>query len=185
MLQTDPAVSETTRIMRIFLVGFMASGKSYLGRELALLTGLPFLDLDALIEQRSGLSIAAWFEQRGEDAFRKYEREQLRSVVEWPDLILACGGGTPCFYDNMEWMNQQGLTIYLEVPTELLFRRLSKEKASRPLVAVLAEKELETWIQERLSSRLPYYRMANMVIDNSSVEAAATLLHDLHTRGFL
>lgn len=173
---------QTTIIMRIFLIGFMASGKSHLGKELARLANLPFLDLDELIVQRSGLSIAAWFEQRGEDAFRQYESQQLQSVAEFPNLILACGGGTPCFYNNMQWMNEQGLSILLDVPTAVLFRRLRTAKYSRPLVADLTEEELEKWINERLSARLPYYQQAAI---SFSDDTAARLYDELHARGVL
>ena len=171
--------------MRIFLIGFMASGKSYLGRELARLAGFPFLDLDELIEQRSGLSIAAWFAQRGEEAFRQYETEQLRSVEAFPNLILACGGGTPCFYQNIQWMNAHGYTVFLEVPTELLWQRLSAADNSRPLLAGLAQKDLEQWINERLSLRLPYYKQAALIFSDNTAQAAARLREALRTGGVL
>lgn len=171
--------------MRIFLIGFMASGKSYLGRELARLAGFPFLDLDELIVQRSGLSITDWFAQHGEEAFRQYEAEQLRSVDAFPDLILACGGGTPCFHQNIAWMNEHGLTVFLEVPTELLWQRLAAAGNSRPLLAGLDQGDLEQYINERLSLRLPYYKQAAVIFSDSTQDAAARLCEELRAAGVL
>lgn len=171
--------------MRIFLIGFMGSGKSFLGRELARLADFPFLDLDELIEQRSGLSITAWFAQRGEEAFRQYETEQLRSVDAFPNLILACGGGAPCFHQNIQWMNAHGHTVFLEAPTVLLRQRLSAADNSRPLLAGLAQEDLEQWINERLSLRLPYYKQAAMTFSDNTAEAAARLFEALRAGGVL
>lgn len=168
--------------MRIFLTGFMASGKSFLGKELAQLYGLPFIDLDERIEQQSGLSIAEWFEQRGELAFREYESQQLRAATMFQDLVLACGGGTPCFHNNISWMNEQGITVFLDVPTELLFQRLRTAKINRPLVAQLADEDLKSWIAERLALRLPYYQQAAIIFGDNTIQAAAKLYEELRAR---
>ena len=108
---------------RIFLTGYMGSGKTTLGRALAAEMGIPFIDLDHYIEKRYCKTIAQLFAEKGEEGFREVERRMLHEVGEFEDVIISTGGGTPCFFDNIEYMNAQGTTVYLDVPVERLHIR--------------------------------------------------------------
>ena len=123
----------------IFLTGFMGSGKTYWGRKLADAIDRPFYDLDQLIESRQQQSVAAVFSEAGEATFRELERETLHQTTALPPAIVATGGGTPCFFDNMTWMNEVGLTIFLDTPAAILADRLKHERAFRPLLATVNE----------------------------------------------
>ena len=154
--------------MRIYLVGFMGSGKSHTGRQLAQLLGYPFLDLDALIEERAGIDIPAIFAREGESGFRRREREALHSTRQLEEIVVACGGGAPCFFDNMDWMNRNGLTVYLEAPVEVLAQRLTPGREHRPLIAELSENELPAFIEEKLAGRDPVYRQSQILFSQGA-----------------
>jgi shikimate kinase len=165
--------------MQIFLIGFMGSGKSHTGRELAELLQRPFVDLDQAIEADAGLDIPAIFASKGEAYFRELERDCLRTMTGPPHRVVACGGGTPCYFDNMAWMNEQGLTIYLRASAELLAERLLKGRAKRPLLQGLSPEQLPAFITEKLAARTPYYMQANVVYEQETVreDAARVLYH--------
>ncbi len=163
---------------RIFLLGFMGSGKSHTGRRLGEVLGLPFVDLDALIEAREGMTVQDIFSIRGESFFRQAEQAALHTLQDYDQVIVACGGGTPCFFDNMDWMNRHGITVYLETPVEELCRRLLPEMAHRPLLQGLDASTLPGFIAERLALREPYYRKAQVVADlPGALEEMLVLLH--------
>lgn len=165
--------------MQVFLIGFMGSGKSHTGRRFAQLLGQPFVDLDRFIVAREGASVPDIFARKGEPYFRQLERDCLRSLTAPPQRVVACGGGTPCFFDNMAWMNKQGLTIYLRANAELLAQRLLNSSAARPLLRGLPPEQLPHFITEKLAARAPYYMQANVVYDQSEVqEEVATALYD-------
>ena len=145
---------------RIFLTGYMGSGKTTLGRALAADMGLEFIDLDHYIEQRYRKTIAQLFAENGEDGFRAIERRMLHEVGEFEDVIISTGGGTPCFFDNIEFMNAQGTTIYLDVPVERLFIRLCIARSKRPLIKDKSDEELRAFIIEQLEKRAPHYSKA-------------------------
>ena len=145
---------------RIFLTGYMGSGKTTLGRALAADMRLEFIDLDHYIEKRYCKSIAQLFAERGEVGFREIERRMLHEVGEFEDVIISTGGGTPCFFDNIEFMNAQGTTIYLDVPVERLFIRLCIARSKRPLIKDKDDEELRAFIIEQLEKRAPHYRKA-------------------------
>lgn len=145
---------------RIFLTGYMGSGKTTLGRALAAAIGIPFIDLDHYIEQRYRKTISQLFAERGEEGFREIERKILHEVGEFEDVIISTGGGTPCFFDNIEYMNEQGTTVYLDVPVERLFIRLSIARSKRPLIKEKNDEELMTFIEEQLAKRAPHYSKA-------------------------
>ena len=147
-------------MIRIFLTGYMGSGKTTLGRALAADLNVQFIDLDHYIEQRYRKTIAQLFAENGEDGFRTIERRMLHEVGEFEDVIISTGGGTPCFFDNIEFMNAQGTTIYLDVPVERLFIRLCIARSKRPLIKDKSDEELRAFIIEQLEKRAPHYSKA-------------------------
>lgn len=153
-----------------FLIGYMGSGKTTLGRAVSARTGVRFIDLDDYIEQREGCTIREIFATRGEAAFRDIERQALAEVCAMTDTLVACGGGTPCFGDNMEVMNSRGLTVYLDAPHSSLLSRLKEGRAARPLIASLSDDELGEFITTQLERRLPYYTRATLSFDSSRLE---------------
>ncbi|MBQ5663239.1 MAG: shikimate kinase [Bacteroidaceae bacterium] len=146
---------------RIILIGFMGSGKTTLGRALAKALGLTFIDLDNYIELRYCKSINQIFAERGEDGFRNIERTLLHEVCEFEDVIISSGGGTPCFFDNIDYMNAQGTTIYLQVPNDRLLTRLKIARNRRPLLKDKNDEEIEQFIAEQIQRREPFYTKAD------------------------
>lgn len=151
--------------MIIFLTGFMGSGKTYLGKALADQLGFAFLDLDALIEVGEGLCIAEIFGRVGEQAFREMEARYLRTLAGHHHLVVATGGGAPCFFNNMDWMNGHGVSIYLHAEPALLAARLAGEKEKRPLLRQLDDGQLLAFIESKYSERRPFYDRANLQFD--------------------
>ena len=157
---------------RIILIGFMGSGKTTLGRALAKALGLTFIDLDNYIELRYCKSINQIFAERGEEGFRNIERNLLHEVCEFEDVIISSGGGTPCFFDNIDYMNAQGTTIYLQVPNDRLLTRLKIAKSRRPLLKDKNDEELRAFIAEQLGKRLPHYSKAQYSFKADKLEDA-------------
>ena len=150
--------------MRIFLTGYMGSGKSTIGRKVAALLGMNFIDLDKYIEERNFKSVPDIFAQEGEEAFREKERQALREVAQFEDIVVGTGGGAPCFFDNMQRMNDAGITIYLAPDNETLAFRLLKSKTERPLIAGKNKEELIQFIKTALEKRSPFYEQSKIVI---------------------
>ena len=123
--------------MKIFLIGFMGSGKTTLGKKLARVLGYDFVDLDKVIEEESGVSVPDYFSRHGEDAFRQLERDCLRTRLPAGPVVVATGGGAPCYFDNMDWMNEHGVTVYLMLPPGVLASRLNGSR-NRPLISGLS-----------------------------------------------
>ena len=146
---------------RILLVGFMAAGKTTLGKALARDLGLQFVDLDHYIENRYHRSVSQLFADRGEEVFRQIERNMLHEAAEFEDIVLSCGGGTPCFFDNMEYMNTQGVTVFLEAAVDVIYTRLTIARTKRPLVTGKTSDELRQYITDMLVRRAPYYTRAH------------------------
>lgn len=144
----------------IFLIGYMGSGKSTVGRHVAALTGMQFIDLDSYIENRYRATVRELFARYGEDGFRTREQAMLHEAGEFEDVIVACGGGTPCFFDNMEWMNAHGTTVLLDVSIDRLHERLLRGRHKRPLIADKTDEELREFIVEALAARMPHYTKA-------------------------
>ena len=155
---------------RIFLIGYMGAGKTTLGRALAQTLGLQFIDLDCYIEDRFRKTISQIFAEKGEEAFRDLERRMLHEVGEFEDVIISTGGGTPCFFDNVEYMNGQGTTVFLDVPVERLFIRLSIARSKRPLIKDKNDDELRSFIVEQLGKRLPHYSKAQFTFEADKLE---------------
>lgn len=147
--------------MRIFLIGFMGAGKSALGKGLAAELGLKFIDLDKEIEKHFSKDVAAIFATDGESIFRDIESQKLAEAIEGDDFVLATGGGTPCFGDNMRKMNESGTTIYLKMSTDHLVQRLEPESETRPLLGGKKGHELWTLVHELLQKRDPDYLKAH------------------------
>jgi shikimate kinase len=149
----------------VFLIGFMGSGKSTLGRAVALRLGYRFVDADAFIEQQQGKPISRIFEEEGEARFRELEHLFLKEFQGRGNTIIATGGGTPCFSGNMSLINQMGRSIFLAVPPEALLQRLRQETAGRPLLAQKTDAELLRGISVKLAERLPIYQQAHITLD--------------------
>lgn len=151
--------------MKYFLIGYMACGKSRYGRAMAKEQGIPFIDLDAYIVRREVRTITDIFRSGGEQEFRKLERRCLWEVCElYESFVMATGGGTPCYSDNMEYMNRQGKTIFLNTDIDTLVERLRRGKQKRPLVRNLEDEQLHDFVAGHLRERMPYYLQAQEVI---------------------
>ena len=157
--------------MVIFLTGYMASGKTTLGRAFARANGMQFIDLDFYIEQRFRKTISRIFAEEGEDRFRQIEKSMLREVGEFCDTVISCGGGTPCFFDNMDYMNSRGITVWLNADIPTTVRRLIEAKEKRPIVKQLSDEELPRFITTHLNERIPYYSKAHITLDANSLES--------------
>ena len=156
----------------------MGSGKSTLGRALSRVMDLEFIDLDQYIENRFHKSIKALYGEKGEEKFRDIEHNMLLEVAEFENVIVACGGGTPCHRQNMEAMNARGVTILLETPIAVLADRLCRPgaKSKRPLIAHLSDEEVMEFVNRSLSERMPFYLQAQMRFDSTDIETASTTI---------
>lgn len=150
---------------RIIIIGYMGSGKTTVGKALAKELGIPFYDLDWYIETRMRKSVKQIFDERGEEGFRKIEYNMLHEVAEFENVIISCGGGTPCFFDNMEYLNQQGDTIYLKATPDVLHRHLQMGKGVRPLLLNKSQDEIRQYIGEQLAEREKFYTKAKNILD--------------------
>jgi shikimate kinase len=149
----------------IILIGYMGSGKTTVGRQLALALGRTFYDLDWYIEMRYHRTVAQLFAERGEDGFRELERNMLHEAAEFEDIVLSCGGGTPCFFDNMEYIRSVGESVYLKATPEVLAAHLRMGRVERPLIKGKNPEELLEYIRTSLAQREPYYLQAQHVVD--------------------
>ena len=150
---------------RIILIGYMGAGKTTIGKALSKELGVVFYDLDWYIESRMRKTVSQIFAERGEEGFRKIEYNMLHEVAEFEDVIISCGGGTPCFFDNMDYLNQQGQVVYLKADPEVLYKHLMMAKTERPLIKGKSHDELLTFIQEQLEKREPFYSKARYTLD--------------------
>ena len=150
---------------RIVLVGYMGSGKTTVGKALSKETGMMFYDLDWYIESRMRKTVSQIFAEKGEEGFRKIEYNMLHEVAEFEDVIISCGGGTPCFFDNMDYLNQQGDVVYLKATPETLYKHLLMAKVERPLLKDKTPEELIAYITEHLKEREPFYGKARHILD--------------------
>ena len=168
-----------TSIPNIFLIGFMGTGKTHWGRIWASKNRLTFFDLDSKIEKAFRMTISDIFERKGEEKFRELERYHLRKFENKKNFLLACGGGTPCFSDNMEWMKQQGKVIYLKAAPKLILEQVISETKQRPLLKNIDPPELLIFIQKKLMEREPWYSMADFIlnVDTLDEDSLSILLH--------
>ena len=165
---------------RIILVGYMGSGKTTVGKALSKEMGVPFYDLDWYISNRMRKTIAQLFEERGEEGFRQIERNMLHEVAEFEDVIISCGGGTPCFFDNMDYLNQQGDVVYLKATPEVLYKHLLMAKVERPLLKGKTADELIAYITGHLKEREPYYQKAKYILDVSVLDNYDKINSSIH-----
>lgn len=150
---------------RIILLGYMGAGKTTVGKALSKELGMPFYDLDWYIETRMHKTVKQIFDERGEEGFRKLEHNMLHEVAEFENVIISCGGGTPCFFDNMDYMNQQGETIYLKASPDVLYGHLKMGRTVRPLLLGKTPEEVEVFIKEQLGERSKFYSKAKHTLD--------------------
>lgn len=148
----------------------MGAGKTTVGKALAKELGMDFYDLDWYIESRMRKTVSQIFEERGEEGFRQVERNMLHEVAEFENVVLSCGGGTPCFFDNIDYLNQQGPVVYLKAQPDVLYKHLHMGKTERPLLKGKSPKELIAFISEQLAWREPYYMKAQYTLDVSLMD---------------
>lgn len=157
-------------MIRIILIGFMGAGKTTVGKALAQELGVYFYDLDWYITMRYRKSVSEIFAERGEEGFRDLERRMLHEVAEFENVVVSCGGGTPCFYDNMDYMNSLADTVYLKAEPEVLATHLRMGKGKRPLLEGKSPEELEAYVRETVAQREAFYSKAKYSLDVSLLD---------------
>ena len=159
--------------MNIFLIGLPGSGKSTLGRKLAQLLDFTLVDTDTEIVAQEGGSIEAIFKLKGETYFRETERAILHKIANTPQhKLISTGGGMPCFFDNIDFMNQSGVPIFIDVPLEALQKRLlGQNRQNRPMLANKSEEEILIFLQQKYEERLPFYSKATLSIRGAKIRA--------------
>ena len=156
--------------MKLFLIGFMGSGKTHWGRLVAEKLDLPFFDLDNVITESEQKNVSNIFAENGEEYFRTKEKAMLEKLVEEnPSFVISCGGGTPCFYNNIAFMKRRGRVIWLNTQVDVLVNRLLKERHTRPLIKDIPESELKSFILKKLLSRKVYYEQAHLTVHEESL----------------
>ncbi len=155
--------------MRVYLLGYMGSGKSTIGRKVALELGLGFTDLDHQFEEQYRISVADFFEKYDEKGFRAIEQRLLHDTLRENDILVSTGGGTPCFFDNLEFIRKAGISVYLRWPSGLLIERLQHVKRKRPLLKNIPDGELHQKISQHIAEREFYYNQADIIVDGSTI----------------
>jgi shikimate kinase len=156
----------------VYIIGFMGSGKSTAGRKLASLLGWSFVDLDKKIEEYAGMTISEIFSQKGEIHFRNIESELLKSIESGTDIVIATGGGTPCHENNMDFMIESGVTLYLKLTPGQLRNRLYEATAERPLIKGMDKDQLLTFIEEKLAYREKWYSRAEIIVEGINLNVS-------------
>jgi shikimate kinase len=161
--------------MKIYLIGYMASGKTNLGREMAEISGMGFADLDELFEERYKISILEFFGKYGEDPFRKLERGILLETISMDNAVISTGGGTPCFFENMKFIKEHGRSVYLKMTVPQLAGRLSGIRKKRPLLKDIPHHEMEDHIVKQVGEREHFYLQADLVEEGPPFDAKEIL----------
>jgi len=151
--------------MNFYLIGYMGTGKTTVGKLLAKKLCQTFIDVDEFIENRYHKSIASIFEEKGEDGFREIERRALHEIISFENVVVSTGGGLPCFFDNMDLLNQTGVTIYLKASVNELIDRLSVDMQKRPLIKGKSKEELHDFIETNLKERELFYNQARLIFN--------------------
>lgn len=160
----------------------MGSGKTYRGRQLSEKLGLPFFDLDEQIVNHAGKPITEIFAEQGEESFRLMEKDILHLITESHEsFIMSCGGGTPCFFNNIEYMKQYGTVVWINTPAAILFSRLMKEKQKRPLIKDLSDDQLQGFISKKYADRKIYYEQAQLVLEDEDLSLDAVIEKIFHS----
>ena len=167
-------------MIRIILIGYMGAGKTTVGKALARDLNLSFYDLDWYIEERFRKTVPQLFAEYGEAGFREIEQRMLHEVAEFEDVVISAGGGTPCFYDNIDYMNQQAQTVYLKASPEVLLQHLKMGKTERPLLKNKSEEEVRLFIQQSLKDREPYYQKAQYTLNVDLLESYEKIKDSVH-----
>lgn len=166
--------------MRVFLIGFMGSGKTHWGTTLATQLAIPFFDLDETISQQENATLPELFSASGEEYFRVKEKQMLEALIEaHPSMVLSCGGGTPCFFNNIDTMKKFGIVVWLNTNVEVIMQRLLKEKVKRPLLKNIADSDMRSYIIRKLNERRMYYDQAHVVLDNEDSISANTFIQTI------
>jgi shikimate kinase len=153
----------------IFLIGFMGSGKTHWGKKWASVSDYEFIDLDELIEKQEKMTVEKLFDKKGEAYFRKIEQELLKKIERNERLIVSCGGGTPCFSDNIQWMNEHGYTVYLYANPARLLENISGEIEKRPMFKKVNKGEIIFFIDQKLKERSVFYHQAQLTLQVPSL----------------
>ncbi|HEX5151143.1 MAG TPA: shikimate kinase [Parafilimonas sp.] len=161
--------------MNVFFIGLMGSGKTFWAHRLGAVLNIPAFDLDTEIEKAEGKPIAAIFAEKGETYFRGKENEILKSFAGKNNFILSTGGGAPCFYDNIEWMNEHGITIWIDEPPATIAKRLQKEKLHRPLIAHVEDETLSDFFVRMREKRKSFYAKATYHLTGSPITEESLL----------
>lgn len=154
----------------VYIIGFMGSGKTTAGKRLASLLGWSFIDLDKKIEEHTGKKIPEIFSQNGENYFRGIEAQLLRKLKSSSSTVISTGGGTPCYGDNMDFLTENGLTVYLKLTPAELKSRLSESKSERPLIKNLDQENLKTFIEEKLADREKWYSRSDIIVEGINLD---------------
>jgi shikimate kinase len=167
--------------MKIFLIGFMGSGKTHWGRLLSEKLGIRFFDLDEQVVEQAGKPITEIFAVDGEEQFRMMEKDILHIITESHDsFVMACGGGSPCYFNNIEYMNQAGTSVWINTPLNTIFSRLIAEKDKRPLIKSLPDDQLKNFISKKFADRKIYYEQADVVVDDEPLQIEQLIQKILH-----
>jgi shikimate kinase len=157
--------------MRIYLIGFMGSGKTALGKKLASHLQFPFFDIDEKFENQFKITINDFFMKYGEEAFRKLERKLLHETLERETAVISTGGGTPCFFDNMDFINKHGTSVFMNIPINMAIHRLKNAKKPRPLLENILPSDFSEFLQNLYLKRLPFYQQAHILMDTNTMDA--------------
>lgn len=162
--------------MKLYLIGLLGSGKSVLGKELSQVLKLPFIDLDDELEAQAGMKVSEIFSARGEEHFRTIEAAALRKQSASNEFVMATGGGTPCFHDNITFINQTGISIFLNTPVSEIAKRLKgAQRKLRPLLADVSDDQLQPTLDSMLQKRLEFYKQAHITVNGATVTAKEIL----------
>jgi shikimate kinase len=155
--------------MRVYFIGFMGCGKTHWGKAVSEKQKLPFFDLDEEIVKSEGRSVNELFAEMGEEYFRMAERDRLHQITEeHSSFVMATGGGTPCFFNNIDYLNQHGLTAWINCSVDCLYSRLVKEKEKRPLIRSLSDQQLHTYISKKYFDRRIFYQKARLIFQEDT-----------------
>ena len=169
--------------MKIFLIGFMGCGKTHWGKMISEKLKFPFFDLDEKIEENEGRSISEIFEKNGEEYFRLIEKDVLHLITESHDtFVMATGGGTPCFYNTIDYLKKQGTAVWINCSTECLYTRLLEERKKRPLLSNIPDQELKSYIIKKYSSRKIFYQQASVILPEEKLNLDSIISKIFHSK---